>query len=313
MPALLVAVSAVLILVLVLGRGGASAGAPRRAPATAATTAAPRSSPPYAVARRTITIVERRTVRLRDGQVVPRRLVTYVRYPANGRGPFGLIVFGHGFAVTPAPYAALLDAWAAAGFVVAAPVFPLENANAPGGPDESDLLNQPGDMSAVITRMLVLTRSGPAPWRGLIEPRQIAVAGQSDGGETAFAVAYDRYYLDTRVRAAVILSGARLPIAGFAFPAGSPPLFAAQGTADTINRPAYTYQFFAAAARPKFLLKLLGAQHLPPYTTEQPQLGIVERSSIAFLDRYLYGRPRAAGRLVSAGRVPGVATLTADP
>jgi predicted dienelactone hydrolase len=57
--------------------------------------------------------------------------------PLRGARPFPLIVFGHGFAVTPRPYSQLLRAWARAGYVVAAPVFPLENANAPGGPDEA--------------------------------------------------------------------------------------------------------------------------------------------------------------------------------
>ena len=72
-----------------------------------------------------------RTVRLPDGRRVPRSLVTVVRYPAAG-GPYPLVVFGHGFTLTPARYARLLRAWAQAGYVVAAPVFPLENANAPG-------------------------------------------------------------------------------------------------------------------------------------------------------------------------------------
>src|SRR5579864_8232198 len=71
----------------------------------------------------------------RTGAVVSRVLTTYVRYPTAGRPPYPLVVFGHGFAVTPGLYATLLDAWARAGFVVAAPLFPVENANAPGGPD----------------------------------------------------------------------------------------------------------------------------------------------------------------------------------
>ena len=300
MPALVVCLT-------LSGAGGDPDGGPvSRAAAGVAAAAATRVSPPYAIGRQTVTIVERRTVRLRTGAVVARRLVTYIRYPVDGSGPFPLVVFGHGFDVTPAPYGALLDAWARAGFVVAAPVFPLENSGAPGGPDESDIVNQPGDMSAVITWMI-------RHQAGLVDRRRIAVAGQSDGGETALAAAYDSYYLDRRVRAAVILSGAKLPIAGFSFPAGSPPLFAAQGTADTTNLPRYTYAFFAGAARPKFLLRLLGARHLPPYTTEQPQLGVVERSSIAFLDRYLYGWRGASNRLLAEGNVAGVAALTADP
>jgi len=92
---------------------------------------------------------------------VRRSFPTIVRYPiATGLGqpvgPFPLIVFGHGFAVTPQPYSLLLDAWTKAGYVVAAPVFPLENANAPGGPDERDLSNQPGDMSLVLSWLTVV-------------------------------------------------------------------------------------------------------------------------------------------------------------
>jgi Chlorophyllase enzyme len=239
--------------------------------------------------------------------VHPRVLVTELRYPLHAPCPCPLLVFGHGFAVTPRPYAPLLHAWARAGYVVAAPVFPLENAHAPGGPDESDLVNQPRDVSFVITQ---LTRRLP----GLIDHRQIAVSGQSDGGETALAVAYDVHFVDRRVRAAMILSGAKIPgVGGFTFPAPSPPLLATQGTADTINPPSFTRNFFAIAPRPKFLLWLLGAGHLPPYTTEQPQLGVVEAVTIAFLDRYVRIQRGAARTLRAAGDVPGIARLKSFP
>src|SRR5262249_2110386 len=96
-----------------------------------------------------------RTVQLPDGRRAPRTLETIVRYPATpGRHP--LIVCGQGSAVRPGTWAPLLRAWAQAGYVVAAPVFPLGNADAPGGPEESDIVNQPRDMSVVITRLLAL-------------------------------------------------------------------------------------------------------------------------------------------------------------
>ena len=283
----------------------------------------------FAVGIRTLRFVDHsRTVQLPGQKPSARTLVTVIRYPAVGPvsavdrpgapaaragGPFPLVIFGHGFAVTPGPYAQLLEAWARAGYVVAAPIFPLGNANAAGGPNEADIVNQPRDMSFVISRMLALSAGHRGLFAGLIASHEIAVSGQSDGGETALATAYDQHYLDRRVRAAVILSGAQLPGAGFAFPSPSPPLLASQGTADTINRPVNTYRFFNAAPRPKFLLGLLGASHLPPYTTEEPQLGIVERVTIAFLDRYLKGSPRALARMNAAGNLRGIASLQADP
>jgi predicted dienelactone hydrolase len=138
----------------------------------------------------------------RDGRRRPRTLVTYVRYPRSGHRPYPLVVFGHGFALLPGVYAKLLDSWARAGYVVAAPVFPVENEQAPGGPDESDLVNQPGDISFVISRLVAADADRRSWLYGLAN--RIAVAGHSDGAETAFGVAYERRYLDRRVRAAVI-------------------------------------------------------------------------------------------------------------
>jgi len=250
-----------------------------------------------------------RTIQLPDGRRVPRSLETVVRYPAAG-GSYPLIVFGHGFTLTPASYDSLLRAWAEAGYVVAAPVFPLESANAPGGPTESDLVNQPQDMSVVISRLLDLNGRPNGVLGGKIDPSRVAVAGHSDGAETALGVAYDHRFRDPRIRAAIVLSGAAFPGMG-PFPRSGPALLAVQGTADTTNVPANTAGYFALAQRPKFLLWLLGASHLPPYTDEEPQLGIVERATVAFLDHYLKGRPLRA--LSEAAQHPGLTRLTADP
>jgi dienelactone hydrolase len=256
--------------------------------------------------------------RLIGGQ--PRTVVTVVRYPAvgspsatdlpdalpqRGAGPFPLVVFAHGYRLAPYTYTRLLEAWAHAGYVVAAPFFPLTNADAPVV-DRSDLTNQPQDLRLVVSRLLV---QRGAPLGGLIDGSRVALGGHSDGVDTALGVAYAKRR-DRRVRAALGFSGAE--ISAFTGFSGSPPgvpLLAVQGTADSVNSPSSTYSYFADAPRPKYLLKLLGAEHTAPYQDEQPHLGIVAGVSTAFLDRYLKGEASAGRQLAALGSVPGRSTL----
>jgi fermentation-respiration switch protein FrsA (DUF1100 family) len=331
---------ALLLAVVVVGAAGGAlaAGAPpgtRAADATAAGASGetgPGTSgrePSFAVGLRVLQLIDRsRTIKLTDRRSEPRTLTSYVRYPALGApgetdvpdappaiaaGPYPLVVFAHGFAVTPRAYSRLLQGWARAGYVVVSPVFPRSNANARGGPDEADVINQPTDVSFVISSVLSLSAT-QSPLTGLLDPAEIAVAGHSDGGETALAVAYSRRFHDARVGAAVILSGAEMSgVGGYSFTRAGPPLLAAQGTADTSNEPRYTNEYFKRAQPPKFLLWLLGAEHLPPYTRQQPQLTIVERTTSAFLDRYLKRERGAFRRLVSLSGVAGSSALLAAP
>lgn len=251
-----------------------------------------------------------RRIRLPGGRRVPRPVTTYLWYPPRGNGPWPLVVFGHGYASTPFVYRRLLRAWARAGYLVAAPLFPLGNAHAPGGPDEDDIVNQPRDMSFVISQLLAASSSATSPLHALVDPSRIAVAGQSDGAMTAFATAYERPWRDRRVRAAIVLSGAELGHRIRLDPHAAP-LLAVQGTADHVNEPVYSRQLFRAVDRPKFLLLIEHAGHLPPYTVPGARLALVERVSIAFLDRYLgsgsFGAiPRAAAPFPAA-------RLTSDP
>jgi dienelactone hydrolase len=282
---------------------------------------APRPKPrgPFAVGVRVLRLVDH----TRMIGAKPRTVVTVVRYPAVGGpsstdlangtparagGPFPLVVFAHGYRLAPYTYTRLLQAWAHAGYVVAAPAFPLTNGDAPVV-DRSDLVNQPQDVRFVISRLLA---QRGAPLGGLIDVSRIALGGHSDGVDSALAVAYGKLR-GLPVRAALGLSGAEISaFTGFSGSTGRVPLLAIQGTADSVNSPSGTYSYFADAPRPKYLLKLLGAEHTAPYQDEQPHLGIVARVSTAFLDSYLKHDGAAGRRLTTSGSVPGLSTLQID-
>ncbi len=294
--------------------------------ATSTTPGAAQPSPrSYSVGELTLPLIDgTRSIRLPGRRAAPRSLPTTVLYPAPGTpdgtihpnaapdhaaGPFPLVVFAHGLGAEPATYARLLAAWAAAGYVVAAPLLPLTRAGAPGGPTARDLPNQPADVSFVISGVLAADLAAPSPLYGLVA-REIAVAGQGTGGDTALAVGYDPRFHDPRVRAAMILSGAEIPtLSRFRIALGGPTLLAAQGLADAVNRPAATRAFYDPAPRPKYLLELFGAGDLGPYTHRQPQLRIVARVTTAFLDRNLKHLPGARGRMFSTGDVANLSTL----
>jgi dienelactone hydrolase len=318
----------VLAIACACGGGAAAMAAPT---ALARPVASPSHAPhpaDLAVGMRVLRLVDRsRTIRLAHGRSESRALLTYVRYPtvaARGAtdaldappapGEHPLIVFAHGFDVTPAPYARLLQSWARAGFVVAAPQFPLTVPGAPGGPDEADVVEQPRDVSFVISSLLAMSSSGGDPLSGMLDPQRIAVAGHSDGAETALAVAYSRRYRDPRVRAAAVLSGAEMSnIGGYDFTDATVPLLAAQGTRDSFNEPRYTRAYFKAAPNPKYLLWLLHAGHLPPYSYQAPYLGVVERVTTAFFELCLDGEAAAVRRMDASGDVAGVSSLVSDP
>lgn len=256
---------------------------------------------PFHVTRTTLALVEPASASTapEDG---PRQLPTVVRFPdvaaSDHAGPFPVIVFSQGFAESADAYGGLLDAWAAAGFVVAAPTYPRTDPDAPGGPDESDIVNHPADLRYVIDTLTSAATSRSSRLHGLINRREVAVVGQSDGGDVSLAVADNSCCRDAAVRAAVILSGAELgSFGGRYFGAGAMPLLVVQGTADTINAPACSALIYDQAREPKFYLDLIGAQHLPPYLDPGPVRHEIAGVVTAFLAAFLEHRGSGLRRL----------------
>ena len=77
----------------------------------------------------------------------------------------------------------------------------------------------------------------------------VGVVGHSDGGVTAAAVAYNDAVADSRIGAAVVLSGAEIAYPGGWFTRQSPPLLAIHGDADEVNPYWASEQLFADATR----------------------------------------------------------------
>ncbi len=253
-----------------------------------------------------------------------RSIPVGVRYPAVGNfnghsnpgappdtvhGPYPLIVFSQGYDSAASRYAALINAWTSAGYVVAAPTYPFTDPSTPGGPNESDIIYHPTDLRFVIDSLT--NGSGPAgKVKRLIEPAHIAVIGHSDGGDVSLAVVANSCCRIPAVRAAVILSGAELARFGGSYFSGTGvPLLAVQGSADTINPPGCSAQFYDRSPQPKYYLDVIGASHIAPYTQPGQERAVVAAVTTDFLNRYLKGRQAALTKLRRSANVAGVTSL----
>lgn len=210
-----------------------------------------------------------------------RALTTLVWYPqVSERSP--LIVFAHGFQVGPAPYESMLQAWAAHGYVVAAPEFPLTDQDLAGANlDENDINNQPDDLRFVTDSLV----AGGSPVASRIDPSRVAVAGHSDGAESALAASVAPTPAgEPPFRALVAMSVQEIPGVNHT---ANPPMLVTQGDADSINPPSYGYTTYQDGASPKFLLVIKGGGHLPPLQAGSAWLPGLEAVTEAFMDAYV--------------------------
>jgi predicted dienelactone hydrolase len=296
-------------------RGGSTTTTASTLPPT--TTVVPTA--PYPVAQITKTFTDTtRSQPARDGtpEQPARTIHTTIWYPtsmvqtaenptpqAARPGQYPLVVFAHGFDIDAASYSTLLHDIAMGGYVVAAPDFPGTSTVYAGAPVREDSLNQPFDMSFVISQMMALAQEA-GPLQGAIAPGAVGVNGQSDGGVTATAAAWNTCCQDPRIKAGAIYTGATFAFEGEWFPPGSPPIMFVHGTADEINGYGASTSMFERAQSPKYLLSIDGGTHLEPYV-DPPWVTQVAAATVAFFDQYLKADPNAAQRLDAIGTQPG--------
>jgi len=234
-----------------------------------------------------------------------RTLVTDVWYPArgsgsvtaSGEGPYPLIVFAHGLGGAPQEYQKLLTAWAAAGFVVAAPVFPLSSSETPGGPDGGDIGNQPDDMSFVIDQVLKDSAAATGPLAGLVDSNEVGAAGHSNGAITTLGLVANSCCRDTRVKAAVVMAGTTEGLGRGRYElAQAPPLLVVQDRHDGLVPYADAVTVFNQARGPKALLTLNwdsrsdstgSTAHMASSGVVGPTSGPVIRATTAFFNAFL--------------------------
>ncbi len=316
-------------------------------PAAPAAPAYPRS---FGVGIRTITFVDTSRPTLDYATNPPtlasdeRRIQTQIRYPtldsgpapqpnappAYGYGPFPVIVFAHGYAVTPHTYEPMLDTWVEAGFVVVSPVFPVDNyfewaAQGGGSAPEADIWNEPRDVAFVLHELAPLVAHPGTFVHGLLDLSMTAFAGQSDGADVMAALVYGKRFrpsrdeLPVRPRAVGLFSGAELG-GGVVYesPSPAPALLSVESDADYCNETQQATQLYdavAGAAKTRFFLTLLGADHLGPYGGELPWSSAVNRVTTEFFELVLRprDRPSSTARIEKTGDWRHVSSVSTAP
>jgi dienelactone hydrolase len=316
-------------------RSTSSTAAPGTAPAaTSAPTTAPAATGSRAidvqrrdaVGTRTLTFVDASRTTSPNGSfggAPDRTLPTELWYPAEGdpaaaptadatpdraHGPYPLVLFAHGYDVTPDFYAPLLERWAAAGYVVAAPVFPILSGS-DGGASHVDYEKTFGDASFVITQVLDLDRSEPLA--GMVDPNRIAAAGHSDGEVVSFGVGFLACCRDSRVRAVIAMAGDLANANNPSVRDTGTPILHIMETNDEYDPYPHSIQWDRDNLTAPRWMVTLDSSHVPPYTQPgDPAFELVSAITVAYLDGTLKGHPERLDDLADQiAAQPAVATL----
>jgi hypothetical protein len=290
-----------------------------RAPTTTTTAAAPtRPVRPYPVGWVGLDLTDRS----RPTAFVPgRHLPTYVFYPAVGPGGSGetanapglfedwpVVLFAEGYNANLGYYHDVVHHLAASGYVVLFPLFPLATS---GGPlNENDLVNEPGDITFVLEQAIAMN-SAAGVLHGMLDTGHLALVGHSDGGEAVLGAAYLPGQIGAHVGPVIAASAAGVLLGNHGGSGVPHAVMVIQGTADTINPPAYGDRLYATTATPKSYLQLIGAPHLDPWSTNDQWHGVVEATVVDWLDAWIPGlyTASAASRLGHDADIPGTSVI----
>jgi predicted dienelactone hydrolase len=273
---------------------------------TTTTTVAPAVAP-FAVEHSTVTLVDATRPTPQPAAAERRTLETEVYVP-DGPGRFPLIVHAHGFNGAPLKFSELLGEWAAAGYIVAAPRFPLTSDTGPGTAGIADYEQQPADVSFVIDQLLASDEYAPR-----IDAERIGVSGLSLGGGTIYGLMWHTCCRDERVDAAIVMSGLRFPFDG-AYGTNDVPVMILHGDADPALPYEQAVESYEMSAPPKWFVQLIAGAHASPYENDvSPHDALVTTVTLDFWAGTLGDDPAALARIVGDGTIAGLAAVTADP
>jgi dienelactone hydrolase len=216
-----------------------------------------------------------------------------------------LIVFAHGASGHPEKFTKLFSAWADAGYVVVAPVFPLTNSHA-ASMNLGDVVQQPADMSFVLDQVLTMDKARGNLLSHAIDERRIGAGGLSLGGITTYFLVYGDCCRDDRFRAAEILDGLQPNVTVD----GHVPLYLGHSDRDPVLPYASARGTYDRAQPPVWFVTLHGASHASQWEDDvTPYDQIAERTTTDFWDATLKHDPRAFARLEHDATVTGLSSI----
>lgn len=264
----------------------------------------PQSGLPVTFLTRTWVDTSRPTPANGDAPELPTRALPTTLAVPEGLGPYPLIVFSHGFGSSGLAYRDLLVVIASAGYVVAAPDFPVTSEGVAGGPQRGvdGPEAQPADVRFVIDRLLEANADPTDLLSGRINPRRIGAAGHSMGAGITMGVAFNTCCRDERIGAAVLLAVDPPTLyRGDYFVPPSPPILIVHGDEDQDLPYGHARLAYAKAEPPKFFVTVLGGDHGSAATLPAPL--------VDFFDAYLKAQPGGLRRLTADADRPGVTRL----
>jgi predicted esterase len=227
-------------------------------------------------------------------------------------GHFPLVVFAAGFNANPDTYQPFLHAIAAQGFIVAAPVFPIEasiSGSAPAQRSNAEILNQMYDMSAVITQMQAYAKERGNFLATAMNPNKVGVIGHSDGAMTVAGMTMSTSYNDPRIDAAIVMAGAG-PFGLTWNNRKVVPTMVEQATRDPYNEPSNSTWLFNHVRGSRDYLSVNGPYHIWPLIGNDATADFVRRAVVTQLSAQLSnGGWLAFWGLVWAANQPGITSL----